>query len=550
MQYDRTLYSIDMSMTALERSCFLLSMHTLKRNEKGKGRMCVERENTKPENRRLTIRKEKLSFERIVSKVQEQIIIEGEATLQGSMRDAITVLGIQAQAHITGIKPGMDEALAKGRVQFQALYTQGDLTRIRTLETSCDFECTLAMEGVTPGMRVNARAAIQETQGSAASGRMRLRAVLDIMGDARESMEREWIADAQDQENGENLQKRMQTINCCMKKMLGEGKTLVRQEFELPARLGATDVLNVTATGSAEEFSGGNGRIGVSGTIQVRTLHRPIEAGNPLVTVQHELPYDLTIDAQLPQGQRPHATVEIMDVMADCIQSGDARILRIEADARVVLYAYQSDEYQLLEDAYSLSGPAIEPVRETMSILSNECTRDVQESLRLQVTIAADAPPMDTVLAAMAFPTIAEIKPSGRRLDVSGIMSVTLIYLPIDSDIPCSIHSREPFAMMFPVEAGAAARAQAYTIEATPGPATSDRAEVRCVLGLYVEEHEEQLVHGVVAAEETPQEKQERGFVIVWPAEGETKWDTARRLRVAQESLKPAGGRALLAFRK
>ena len=51
-----------------------------------------------------------------------------------------------------------------------------------------------------------------------------------------------------------------------------------------------------------------------------------------------------------------------------------------------------------------------------------------------------------------------------------------------------------------------------------------------------------------VAQSEAP--RQEHGFVLVWPAAGETRWDTARRLRVPQEALKPAGSDALLAFRK
>ena len=510
----------------------------------------MEQEITGQETMQLTTRTEKLSFERIVSQKQEQVIIEGEATLPGSMRDAVTVLSVQAQVHITGVKPGIGETCVKGHVRFQAMYTQGDLTRIRTLETRCDFDCALAMEGVTPGTHVNVHAVVQETQGSAASGRMTLRAIVDIQAEAREKLEREWIADVRDRTDGENLQKQMQTVLRCIRMTLGENRTLVRQEFELPARQGAADVLSVTATAEAEEFSSGNGRTGVSGVIQVRTLHRPLEKGRPLVHIQHELPYDLMIDAQLPENLQPNALVEVTDVMADCTSNGDAYILRIEAEVKVVLYTYQRTECQLLEDVYSLSGPALEPVCETTHILSSERVCDVRESLRLQVTLASDALPIDTVLAVTAFPAIADIQPSGRRLDVSGIMSVTLIYLPIDSDIPCSIQCREPFAMTFPVEAGPSAKVQAYTIEAIPGPATSDRAEVRCVLGLHADECEMQPVRGISALEEISQEKRERGFIIVWPAEGETKWDTARRLRVAQESLKPAGGRALLAFRK
>ena len=55
---------------------------------------------------------------------------------------------------------------------------------------------------------------------------------------------------------------------------------------------------------------------------------------------------------------------------------------------------------------------------------------------------------------------------------------------------------------------------------------------------------------GSLAMEEPPAARQERGFVLVWPAKGESRWETAKRLRVAEEELHPAGKGAMLAFRK
>ena len=100
-----------------------------------------------------------------------------------------------------------------------------------------------------------------------------------------------------------------------------------------------------------------------------------------------------------------------------------------------------------------------------------------------------DAPPIGSVLTAFAQPTITAVEPAGKRLNAEGVMAVTLIYLPMDSDIPMAIHTREPFAMTFPIETTEDAQVQARVIEATPGPATSDRAEVRCVVGLHVVKH-------------------------------------------------------------
>ena len=129
-------------------------------------------------------------------------------------------------------------------------------------------------------------------------------------------------------------------------------------------------------------------------------------------------------------------------------------------------------------------------------------------------------------------------------------MDVTLIYLPADSDIPYAVRTREPFFMTFPVETGEGAGVHIDVIETGIGPSTSDRAELRCVLGLRTVRRDVGHIRAVADVKQLPEQKQAHGFVVVWPQEGETRWETARRLRVPQSSLRPAGKRALMAFRK
>ena len=501
----------------------------------------------------LEMTREALRFEHLAARAEDQVTIEGDATLPGSMRDAVTVLSVQAQAHIMGVKAGAGEAVVRGRVQFQVLYTQGDLTKIRSLETSCSFEHGISMPGLSPQMRVKACAAVQETQGSAMSGRMTLRALVHIQADAFEMAEREWITDIVPpaaQKPACTVFKQMRTVAYCAAQMLGEGRALVREEFDLPAKLDAGEALSASATATVEEFSGGSGRIGVSGVVQVRVLHRPQTPGRALVTTQHELPYEAAVEAEMPENAQLRASAEVLDVMADAAQTAEGMMLRVEAEVRVMLEAQTQRETQLLEDVYSVGGPALLPEGETLDVHTSETVSDVRESVRLQMTLKNDAPPIGTALAAFAQPMIAMTSPAGRRLNVDGVMNLTLLYLPADSDIPCSVHAREPFSMAFPVEGDGDLRVQAYPIEAAPGACTSDRAEVRCVLGLHAVRHQTQRVHGICAIESGETEKPEHGFVIVWPAPEETQWETARRLRVAPDSLHPAGGRALLALRK
>lgn len=491
--------------------------------------------------------REALRFESLAVSGEEQVIIEGEAALPGSMRDAVTVLSVQAQAHIQDIQAGVDDASVSGQVCFQVLYTQGDLTRIRALETTCSFERIVKLAGIKQGMRLDVNAAVQETNGSAASGRITLRALLTLTIDAFETLEKNLIIGAP---KAEELRTKMQQVEFCMYERLGEETAMVREEEDLPDRLGVGDVLCATATAVVGEMTGGSGRIGVTGTIQIRVLHQAQKSGVPLVVTVHEVPYELAVAGQLREGAQIHAQAEVTDVMADSVVSDRRRTLRMEAQVRVRLTTCRKQEAKLLEDCYSLSGPVVKPKAERFTVYTARENADVRESTRLQVALPKDAPPVETVLVAFAQPMLASVSPSGRRLDAEGVMGITLIYLPQDSDIPYAVHVREPFAMTFPVEMGEGVCAQASVIECSAGAATSDRVEVRCVLELHVVRHMTQEITGVTEVNQMAEEEKERGFVIVWPAEGESRWDTARRLRVAEEALRPAGKRALVAFRR
>ena len=496
----------------------------------------------------MELTRDKLRFERFVACGRDRVTVEGEATLPGSMRDAVTVLSVQGRAYIADTQAGMGEAAVRGRIYFQVLYTQGDLTRIRTLETHCAFEHTARMEGVEPGMRVAASAYVIEAEGTAASGRMKLRAVLEVEAEVFEEEERELITDAACWEMG--LQTMKQTLKLLDQKTLSTGKALVREEYDLPERLGVGEVLFAAATAEVKEYSGGNGKIGVSGVAEIRVLHRPKENGEALVTTVHEAPFEIGIDALIPEGAQISAEAEVIDVMADSTESDKGRVLRVEAEVRVTLRCSRTEEKELLQDLYSTEGPVLEPVYEELSIHTAEERAEARESVRIQAALPTDAPPIGKMLAAFAQPLLTKATPAGRRLDAEGVMDITMIYLPADSDIPYTARTKEPFFMTFPVEMGEGASVHAHVIETGIGPSTSDRTELRCVLGLRARRQETKQIRAVADVMQTPEQKQEKGFVLVWPQEGESRWETARRLRVPQSSLRPAGKRALLAFRK
>jgi GNAT superfamily N-acetyltransferase len=181
------------------------------------------------------------------------------------------VLSVQAQATLSGVQPLSDRIAVRGRVCFQVLYTQGDLTRIRSIETTCDFTHDLPAPGAAAGMRVDAHASVLDTNGRAGSGRMALEAELSISAQAYECREMEAAAQI---DGVMGLCVRRQQISTCVTQVLGEETSLVREEFDLPARLQVDHVLTATGNAVVTDITGGSGRVGVSGTVEVRVLHQ------------------------------------------------------------------------------------------------------------------------------------------------------------------------------------------------------------------------------------------------------------------------------------
>ncbi len=174
------------------------------------------------------------------------------------------------------------------------------------METTCDFEHTVPVKGLGTDMRIDANVAVQETEGSAANGRMTLRALLGIRLNAFETAEKELITDAEvtDARRRGNRRSAHPEAACRALPDSAAGRGQDARSGGIRSARAARRRRRTLRTGEAAvtELTGGAGRIGVCGTIEVRVLHKPKEAGNPLVTTAHEIPFEITLNADIPEG--------------------------------------------------------------------------------------------------------------------------------------------------------------------------------------------------------------------------------------------------------
>lgn len=152
------------------------------------------------------------------------------------------------------------------------------------------------------------------------------------------------------------------------------------------------------------------------------------------------------------------------------------------------------------------------------------------------IAMPDDAQPIGTMLAAFVQPAVGTRENVNGRLRVDGMLGVTLCYLPMDSDVPVSVHQDVPFSMQFVCDLPSSAAITLECVEAVASAITSDRAEVRSYwpwrAGIR------RAAFGVITDIETMQVPEESGGIILYyPKDCETSWDVAKRYRIGEETL-------------
>ena len=75
----------------------------------------------------------------------QQVSVEADATLPGGLRDEVLLFHTQARALPLQAEAAGNRVTVSGQVIFQALYSQGDLTRVRSVEEMRDFSRALTV---------------------------------------------------------------------------------------------------------------------------------------------------------------------------------------------------------------------------------------------------------------------------------------------------------------------------------------------------------------------------------------------------------------------
>lgn len=481
------------------------------------------------------ILREDLPMQRFVGDGVSQAVVEGEVALPGGLREETHVLSAEAMAVLDRSMAENGRVTADGKVTFHVLYTQGDPTRVSALEASAEFTHPTEVAGASSGMSAPVSLMVEHVEASAQGGRLHLMAILRVH---TRVFTDEPLPVVTGVRGLDGLMTRAETITGLRTVSRGAQDVLIRDECELGGVLQITDTLYATAIATVQDVMGGEERVTLSGQVLLEVTHTSAMPSRPLVITCHTIPFEETIALTGESGDSLCCAAVVKDVavLSQEGQEEGERTLRAEVLLGLSAESSKQRDVCLLLDAYTTQGQRLSLTSQPVSRALSHRQIHTAESGKLTLLLDGQ-PPARTPLHATLRPVMTDFSRSGGKLNVEGMMAVSLLYMTDDSDAPQTYHTEEPFRISFACDPSLP-----QSITLTPGNievigVTSDRVEVKYIL--HLDCYDVQLASDplVTQVSTLPPEAIEPGILLCFSQPGESIWDIAKRYRVSSESL-------------
>jgi len=468
-----------------------------------------------------------------------QVIVEAEAALPGGLRDEARVYYAGAHASVKNAEIQNGKIDAEGKVCFKVLYAQGDLQHVIPLEIGADFSHAISLsqdqkENTQSYARVFST--VEDVDVNIHNGRMILRAVIALEGHISCMKHAKWVSP-----HAEDVFLQKRTIQSSVCQIAGEGEIVSTIRDEIPL----SDVLQINETllGNAHAVVEDVHRIGanqvaVTGTVLLDVCHTSDMPQRPLITTQHKIPFEQEIAVSGDSLQTVSAQSVVWDVAVASQEQEDhdgERVLRCEVQIHTLVQSIVSDEVEFLQDAYTVSGKALELKCQNVCCTQQIVREEKAESSRLTVLLPDGSPRIRQALLGFMNPVILRKKKSGNRLMIDGLMQVTSVYLTDDKSVPISMKSEVPFASAFMTDATEQDHIRLTVSEPVINAVTGDRADIKYILHMTAEGERTREFSVVQDISEADTEQAYHGISVCFVQPGENIWDIAKRYRVSQE---------------
>ena len=488
--------------------------------------------------------KEPLKINQAVKDESMQFSVQGDTIIPDIKPDVGKVLYIDANISIDNKEAMQDRAEISGNVAFDIIYLSSDEERqVRGVRASLPFREEVESKDIKNGMKLLVDACILNKEYSVINERkIFIKAVVQLDTKAYDIVDTAVISDITGEDDIEKLSENYKICS-----FLGETSSScnAKEEVELPENNPPIfEVLSNTAR-VVKEVSPMEDKLMIKGDVIVTTLYSADDEEGSIMAVESEIPFSQAVDIYGVDGETlcdTEVKIKEMNVKPVEDEAGDFKVLDYDIDLEIEANAFAWQDGKMIVDAYSQSK---EIDMENKDINSNQMVLDLNSQIVVKDTVEVpEDEKMNKIYSCVCNTSITNTEVGDKRISVSGILDVTILYAGGEDNSTRSARFEIPYNG--DIESKDINNEMNYRVNAEVGQCgvnmvSETECEVRAVICIDLKLYSENRINIINRIESNDVEKTEEegmpSVVLYYVKPGDTLWMIGKKYRITVDEL-------------
>lgn len=399
--------------------------------------------------------KKNIHMNGLKAKASTQIILDEDINVLDSNEDIGRIVQEKAHFHIDEVKGEDNQAIVKGTVFVDILYTDvhGEGT-LYVMHVKLPVEELVHMDGITALDNINAKGELEDIAISLINSRkVNIKGIISLKISADALKDEEVIVEIRDDKK--SVQMMGDVLNLLQLRVHKKDNCRLKDEIVLSsAKPNIYQLLWYHVQPGNVEIKKLDNQLSVHGELKIFLMYVSEEEHHPMQIVEEVVPFHNTLECM---GCSPDMVSQIQWEMNQFLvevkpdYDGEERIFSVEAVMEMDIRLFAEEEIQILADAYSTAEEVI-PVREDMNCQALLVKNQSKSRFAGTVSIGKNQPRILQIYQACGVVRPDEVQETEEGLLVEGVVSVQLLYVTSDDEMPyASIKGQIPFRQMVEV---------------------------------------------------------------------------------------------------
>lgn len=373
------------------------------------------------------------------------------------------------------------------------------------------------------------------------SRKVGLRCVMGISVKVTQAKETELATGA----DGDSICTDTEALRVCSSAMSSESHIGIREQLELPSgKPSISEILKISVFPQSVELSLIENKAIANGQVRVCTLYTSADDGS-VQFAEHNLSFSETLDAlgaeEDMEGEIEYSVSDLYFEVRDD-SDGEPRMIGLDVGLSAVLRGLHIHEFNVLHDAYSLSGETELAMGTTdIEVLVDNTT--AQLTHKAPVNIPEGYPEISQICDVGCVASVERIFVENGEITVFGKVRCNVLYLSRSEEQPlCAFENTSDFSHSFTVpeaQADTICDAKVFTEHISYTLGGGSALDLRVVLGLSVRSFKNKPVISITEITVIPPEDNARKpcVVIYFVQKGDSLWKIAKKYHTTVAAL-------------